>query len=316
MKQRKTDSKFIQMKIPAILILTIFISKSVYGQNIEVVSPDLNKFQNIRDFCISPNEDEAYFTIQSPGQDLSQIVCVKNKKWEDPKLLSFCDGYSYLEPFLSRDGRRLYFASDRPKTESGTLKSDFDIWYVERKDKKSKWSEPINMGPSVNSENDEFYPTLADNNNLYFTMEAKSGLGKDDIYYCEWNGKEYSSPVLLNKNINSEGYEFNAFISGDESMLIYTRYNAEGGFGSGDLYMSRKDEKGEWQTAQNLGNNINTRYMEYCPFYDSRTEMLYFTSRRNNLSPGKFKDLKDFQKYISGSENGLSKIYKTKLKIK
>jgi len=304
------------MKVPAILILTIFISKSVYGQNIEPVSPDLNKFQNIRDFCISSNEDEVYFTIQSPGQELSQIVCVKNKKWKNPKLLPFCDGYSYLEPFLSGDGRRLYFASDRPKTESGTLKSDFDIWYVERKDKNSEWSKPINMGPAVNSENDEFYPTLADNQNLYFTMDAKSGLGKDDIYYCKWNGKEYAGPVLLGTNINSEGYEFNAFISKDENMLIYTKYNAKDGLGSGDLYVSKKDEKGEWQPAQNLGDRINTRYMEYCPFYDSRTETLYFTSRRSSLSSRKFKDLKDFQAYISGSENGLSRIYKTKLKIK
>lgn len=304
------------MKIPAILILTIFISKSVCGQNIEPVSPDLNKFQNIRDFCMSSNEDEAYFTIQSPGQELSQIVCVKNKKWKSPELLPFCDGYSYLEPFLSSDGRRLYFASDRPKTESGTLKSDFDIWYVERKDQKSEWSKPINMGPAVNSENDEFYPTLSDNNNLYFTMEAKSGLGKDDIYYCKWNGKEYSGPVLLGTNINSEGYEFNAFISKDESMLIYTKYNAKDGWGSGDLYVSKKDERGEWQPAQNLGDSINTRYMEYCPFYDSRTETLYFTSRRSNLSPRKFNDLKDFQAYISGSENGLSRIYKMKVKLK
>lgn len=303
------------MKISLTPVLTILISNSVCGQSIEVVSPDLNKFQNIRDFCISSDEDEAYFTVQSPGQDLSQIACVKNRKWKNPKLLPFCDGYSYMEPFLSNDGRRLYFASDRPKTESDTLKSDFDIWYVERKDKKSEWSKPINMGTEVNSENDEFYPTLSDNNNLYFTMEAKSGLGKDDIYYCKWDGKEYARPVLLSENINSDGYEFNAFISKDESILIYTKYNAKDGFGSGDLYMSKKDDKGEWQMAQNLGNRINTRYMEYCPFYDSRTETLYFTSRRNHLSPRKFKNLKNFETYISGSENGLSKIYKTKLKI-
>lgn len=303
------------MKIPAIFLFTILISGSAGAQNIELVSPDLNPFQNIRDFCISPHGEEAYFTVQSPGQDLSQIVRVKNKKWKNPELLPFCDGYSYLEPFLSGDGKRLYFASDRPKTSSDTLKSDFDIWYVERKDKNSEWSEPINIGAPVNSENDEFYPTLSDNNNLYFTMDAKSGLGKDDIYYCQWNGKEYSAPVLLNTQINSGGYEFNAFISRDERILIYTKYDAKDGFGSGDLYLSKKDEKGEWQTAQNLGNTINTRYMEYCPFYDSQTETLYFTSRRNHLSPRKFRNLKDYQSYISGSENGSSKIYKTRVKL-
>jgi hypothetical protein len=288
---------------------------SDFEQIIELVSPDLNKFQNVRDFFISPNEDEAYFTVQSPNQDLSKIVCVKNSKWDNPILQPFCDSYSYLEPFLSDDGKRLYFSSDRPKTESDTLKSDFDIWYVERKDRNSVWSEPVNSGSQVNSENDEFYPTLADNNNLYFTMEANLGLGKDDIYYCKWNGTSYSKPILLNKNINSEGYEFNAFVSKDENLLIYTKYNSNDGFGSGDLYFSKKNEQGEWKTAENMGNKINTRYMEYCPFYDMQSNTLYFTSKRSNLSPKTFKDLRKFQEYISGSENGLSKIYKCKIKL-
>ena len=286
-----------------------------FEQVIELVSPDLNTFQNVRDFFIASNEGEAYFTIQSPNQELSKIVCVTNKKWKNPQLLPFCDGFSYLEPFLSNDEKRLYFASDRPKTESDTLKSDFDIWYVERKDRKSVWSKPVNLGSQVNSENDEFYPTLADNNNLYFTMEAKFGMGKDDIYYCQWNGTSYAKPVLLNENINSDGYEFNAFISKDENMLLYTKYNSKGGFGSGDLYISRKNEQGEWKAAENMGSKINTRYMEYCPFYHVQSGTLYFTSKRSNLSPKTFKNLEQFQAYISGSENGLSKIYKCKLKL-
>jgi len=303
------------MKIKAILILLTIISNSLFGQTIEIVSSDLNKFHNVRDFCLSPNEDEVYFTIQSPYQELSQIVCVKNQKWDSPILLPFCDSFMYLEPFLSNDGNRLYFASDRPKTDSSTQKSDFDIWYVERKDKKSKWSKPVNMGSQVNSESNEFYPTLSDNNNLYFTMESKLGLGKDDIYYCIYDGTSYSGPILLDRNINSEGYEFNAFISKDESTLIYTKYNAKDGFGSGDLYVSRKDENGAWRPAENLGNEINTKYMEYCPFYDSQTNTLYFTSKRSNLSSKSFKDLRHYQEYISGNENGLSKIYKYKIKL-
>ncbi|MDQ8006381.1 MAG: hypothetical protein REI64_16380 [Pedobacter sp.] len=303
------------MRIQILILLALFIPNFIFGQEVTILSSELNKFPNIRDFCISDNEDEAYFTIQSPNQDLSQIVRVENNRWENPSLLPFCDGYSYLEPFLSSDGKRLYFASNRPKNETDTIKSDFDIWYVERENKKSKWSKPINLGPQVNSENDEFYPTLANNGNLYFTMDAKTGLGKDDIYYCKWNGIEYTKPILLNNNINSDGYEFNAFISKDESFIIYTKYNAKGGLGSGDLYISKKDENGEWKSAENMGNAINTKYMEYCPFYNSKTNTLYFTSRRANLSPKKFKNIKQYLEKITGSENGLSKIYKCKIKI-
>lgn len=280
---------------------------------IELVNSELNKFQNLRDFSISPNEDEVYFTVQSLNFVLSLIVCVKDGEWDNPVILPFCDKYLYLEPFLSNDGKRLYFASNRPKNELDTLKSDFDIWYVDRKDRNSKWSDPINMGSQVNSKCDEFYPTLADNNNLYFTMVSDLGLGEDDIYYCRWDGTGYSKPILLDTNINSKGYEYNAFISRDENLLIYTKHGTSDGFGSGDLYVSKKGENGEWMPAINLGNKINTKYMEYCPFYDNRTNTLYFTSKRSNLSPQSFKSIRQFQEYVTNNENGQSKIYKCKI---
>ena len=303
------------MRIPLVIASLLLATVSLSGQEVQIVRQELNGFYSLRDFCIAPGETEAYFTVQSPGQDLSQIVCVTHGRWDAPRLLPFCDGYSYLEPFLSHNGRRLYFASDRPKSEADTVKSDFDIWYVERPDKDGRWSKPVNAGPHVNSAHDEFYPTLADNGNLYFTMEAETGLGKDDIYYCKWNGESYSLPILLDSAINSDGYEFNAFISKDESFLIYTRYNATGGYGSGDLYLSKKNEQGAWAPAENMGKTINTRYMEYCPFYDSHTHTLYFTSRRNSLTPKTFKDLKEFLDYTTGSENGLSRIYKYPVKL-
>jgi hypothetical protein len=302
------------MKVQISILLMFFITICL-GQEVMIISPDLNTYHNIRDFCISSDENEVFFSIQSPNQELSQIVVVKNKKWKNPLLLSFYDSYSYLEPFLSKDGNKLYFSSNRPKNQSDTLKSDFDIWYVERKNRNTDWSEPINLGIQVNTENDEFYPTLADNGNLYFTMDSKSGLGKDDIYFCKWNGTEYSKPILLNNNINSDGYEFNAFISKDESFIIYTKYNSKDGFGSGDLYISRKDKNDQWKLAENMGNTINSKYMEYCPFYDSNKNTLYFTSKRANLLPRKFQDVEQYLQTITGSHNGLSKIYKCKLKI-
>lgn len=303
------------MRKQIIILLLVFISEPILGQEVILVSPELNIYNNLRDFCISSDGDEAYFTIQSPNQELSQIALVRNNKWKKPVLLPFCDGYSYLEPFLSADGKRLYFASNRPKNKTDVAKSDYDIWFVERINNKSKWSEPKNLGPQVNSENDEFYPTLADNGNLYFTMDSKSGLGKDDIYYCKWNGSEFSKPILLNNKINSDGYEFNAFISKDERFIIYTKYNAKDGLGSGDLYLSRKNAEGEWDVPANMGNTINTKYMEYCPYYDNRTNTLYFTSRRANLIPEKYKNTKQYLEKISGSENGLSKIYKFKIQL-
>jgi hypothetical protein len=150
---------------------------------------------------------------------------------------------------------------------------------------------------------------------LYFTSEAPNGVGKDDIFFCKWEDK-YSPPILLDTNINSSGEEFNAFISRNEDFLLFTKYNSEGGLGSGDLYLAKKEKGGAWSKAQNLGVNINTKFMEYCPFYDEKNEILYFTSRRNSIQPRKFKNVADLQETILRSESGLSKIYKVEFKIK
>lgn len=300
------------------LFIFLFITGFSFSQDSLVVTlfdKSLNQFLNVRDFCIDKNGQEAFFTIQSPDGSISQLASIRKsgKNWSEAELLSFCDENSYMEPFLSDDGLRLYFASNRPEKGAKEAARNFDLWYVERKNETDPWSEPVNLGKSVNSENNEFYPTLSKNNNLYFTMDAKTGKGKDDIYFCEWNGKKYVSPILLNDNINSAGYEFNAFISSNEQFLIYTKYNADGGFGSGDLYVAKKDASGNWQKAENLGSVINTKYMEYCPFYDEKTQILYFTSKRNLLQSKDFKSMEEFQEYVNQNENGLSKIYRVKI---
>lgn len=303
------------------LLLALFLFSNLLSaqtkNEITTFNKKLNQFYNVRDFCISNNGNEAYFTIQSPDGGISQIATLKKEgdKWLEPELLPFCDEFMYLEPFLTPDQNRLFFVSDRPLDGAIKQKKDFDIWYVDRDTKNNGWSNPKNIGTPVNSSLDEFYPTISSNNNLYFTMASPKGLGKDDIYFCEWKQGKYQEPVLLNKNINSDGYEFNAFISKSEDFLLFTKYNAEGGQGSGDLYISKKDKNNNWTKATNLGLPINTKYMEYCPFYDENSQKLYFTSKRRNIQSKVFKTVEDFKDYTEKSKNGLSKIYVAKLNL-
>ncbi|MCF8454210.1 MAG: hypothetical protein K9G42_13470 [Pedobacter sp.] len=302
----------------AVLICYAITGFSQIIGKIEIASEKLNQFQNVRDFCISQNNDEIYFTLQSPFQEISQILHIKklNGKWSNPTLMSFSDKFSDLEPFLSPDQTKLYFASNRPLNDSSSTAKDYDIWYVKRENKNSPWSAPMNMGKPVNSKNDEFYPSVAANNNLYFTSDAPGGIGKDDIYVCEYHNGAYQGAKLLGSEINSPGYEFNAFISKNEDFLIYTKYNSEGGLGSGDLYISKKDKANRWSKAENMGNTINTKSMEYCPYYDEANETLYFTSKRNSIQAKKFDSVAKLNQYLAESENGNSRIYKIGLRIK
>jgi hypothetical protein len=271
----------------------------------------LIQYPNVRDFTMTADGNEAYFTIQNPLEELAIIVrMTKNKnKWSEPAMVPFTGNYRDIEPSLSPDGLRLYFSSDRPTNATSTESKDYDIWYVERKDVKSAWSAPINIGAPVNTDKDEFYPSVTRLGNIYFTSERDGGVGKDDIFISTWNGK-YSSPTPLGKAINTPGLEFNAYIEPNEKYIIYTGYARPGNVGSGDLFISYKSKDGAWSESQSLGAVINSKYMDYCPFVDQATNTLYFTSRRSDISKNNFKNLDEFDQVIHQYENGFSRMYK------
>lgn len=294
-------------------IIFFLVSLSVFSQNekVQLAFDFLKEFQNVRDIAISQNQEEIYFTIQSNHQEVSKIAFSKkiNNNWTKPELVSFSSAFSDLEPFLTTDGLRLYFASNRPLNNLEKNGKDYDIWYVERKNLNSEWSKPINIGLPINTKNDEFYPSVTKNKNIYFTSVSEKSLGKDDIFVSQFTKNSYAEPKNLGTNINSEGYEFNAYVSPEETFIIFTGYNRKDGNGSGDLYISY-NKNGNWSLAENLSNAINSNQMDYCPFYDIKSNTLYFTSKRNSIQDKNFKSLDEFIKELSKVENGLSRIYK------
>ncbi len=301
-----------------LVILILLIVPFGFSQQTSAVQPAeadiVMQFPNVRDFTISPSFNEAYFTAQSILGEISVIIIIKKQmgEWEEPQIASFSGKYRDMEPFLSPDGLKLYFASDRPLHNSTAKPKDFDIWYVERADKNSDWSIPINVGSPINTDQDEFYPALSNNHNLYFTCDYQNSKNKDDIFFSKWQSDKYLPPVALNDSINSEGYEFNSFIAPDESYIIFTGYNREDGFGSGDLYISYKIADGRWSKAKNMGAEINSDKMDYCPFVDANTNTLFFTSKRSQLNenPNNFSSISDLLGGINKYENGSSRIYK------
>ena len=301
--------------------LLFFLTSIVYaqGNKAEPFLPEIfSQFPNVRDIAISPEGDEIYFTVQSYQDEISFITQIKriNNAWSNPEIASFSGKYIDMEPFLSPDGLELYFASNRPLEVTDDKPKDFDIWYVLRENKNSDWSVPVNIGPPINSKDHQFYPSISKNKNLYFTSDALGSKGKDDIFFSKWDVDAYTTPVSLSESINSEGYEFNAFLAPDESYIIFTGYLREEGYGSGDLYRSYKGSDGRWSKAKNLGLNINSDKMDYCPYVDTKTNTLYFTSKRSSVNDSNVDlyTIQDFLNEMKKYENGLSRIYKVLLK--
>ena len=112
---------------------------------------------------------------------------------------------------------------------------------------------------------------------------------------------------------NTAFFEFNAYVSPMEDLIIFSSFGREGGLGGGDLYLSKKDDRGLWSKAKNLGPLINSERLDYCPFVDIERNNFYFTSNRQRIDDKKVVDFSEFQEMIQGVGNGQGDIYRIRL---
>ncbi len=305
------------MKKKLFVFFALCLFQWIHSQQVsqlQAVLPEIiSQFPNVRDFTISPTQDEIYFTAQGYSGELSTIIRVikKDGTWSDPEIAPFSGQYRDLEAMFSPDGSRLYFASNRPKTQTQKESKDYDIWYIERNKTALGWSSPINIGSPINTDGDEFYPSVSSNGNLYYTSTGSGTKGKDDIFMSIWKNDHYTQPISLSTAINTDGYEYNSYIAPDESFIIFGGYKRTDGLGSGDLYISYKSKDKSWSNAKNLNTTINSDKMDYCPYYDTKTNTLYITSKRTAISKKdrKSKNIKQLIETMNMYENGLSRIY-------
>lgn len=206
-------------------------------------------------------------------------------EWTTPVVAPFSGTYGDIDPFLSPNGERLYFSSIRPV--DGVLRGDIDLWYVERI--AQGWSEPVHLGPEVNSPVDELYPSVDARGTLYFAsgpLFPQPGR-HFDIYSAERSGDGFAPRVALPAAINNapvaggglqDAWEFNPEISVDGKTLVFTSLRP-GGYGLGDLYVSRL-QGGSWSAARNVGPLVNTAADEYHPTLSRNRQQLYFVRRQ------------------------------------
>ena len=308
------------MKKLATLSICWMISLIGYSQKLNLFKskapelPDLfapgvisDQFGN-RNMAISPDASEFMYTLQYKSGAYSGILYCKykNGKWSVPDIAPFSGQYNDLEPAYAPDGSKLYFVSNRPLTAQGKVK-DYDIWLVE-KNAHGDWGSPVILPSPVNTSKNEFYPAVTSSGNIYFTREMPDQ--DEDIVVCTWNGSGYDDAVSLPAAINSNKVEFNAYIDADEQFILYTAYRREGNSGSGEIYISFKNEEGHWGTSSNLGPKINDSGLTYCPYVSPDKKYFFFTSSRWSAPPfDSKKNLKQIKTLLSSPMNGWDNIY-------
>ncbi len=220
----------------------------------------------------SPDGRTFYFCRSANGKWNIWQTNYDGGKWAAPRPAPFSEpAYSQADPFFGPDGA-LYFISNRPVQAADTA-GDFDIWRV-RPDNNGGWSAPENV-QGVNSDSTEYYVSLAANGNIYF---ASNRSGDFEIYYSRLENGRYTAPENLGPAVNAPGMEHDPCISPDEKLLLFTAVDRPGGFGSGDIYISRKTAEGKWGKAANAGPAVNTATYEYCSYLTPDGKYLFFSS--------------------------------------
>jgi tetratricopeptide (TPR) repeat protein len=192
--------------------------------------------------CFSKNFDTIY--ISRVNKDLKDkqkatLKIERNKifmsvmthnKWS--KVIPFYlnnDTFSVANPFLTKDGSRLYFVSDMPGGYGET-----DIYYCNREN--NKWGPPINMGPNVNTFNREKYPTIDSKGNFYFSSDGYQGFGGLDICVALNNDGVLAKAIPMKYPINSPSDDFAIMFLKEDKAGYITSSRGTGGMGDDDIF--------------------------------------------------------------------------------
>lgn len=173
-----------------------------------------------RDLNMSPDGKEIYFSIMTGQNAFIMVSFYKNGKWGEPEIVSFSGNNQFFdfEPHISADGNRIFFLSTRPKKgqEPKLGWGNQNIWFADRIG--NSWSEAREMGTPVNTNNNEFFPSVAENNNLYFThsTDAKDAA----LYISVYQNGNYSKSQKLSFGNDSSLMLYNATVSRDESFIL------------------------------------------------------------------------------------------------
>ncbi|WP_247233137.1 OmpA family protein [Telluribacter sp. SYSU D00476] len=181
---------------------------------------------------------------------LSRLV---DGQWSEPRYLPINDSLAWDgSPAFSRDGKTLYFASDRAGGAGGA-----DI-YRTNMDASGRFSKPVNMGKDINTAGDDMFPYVAPDGKLYFASDGHPGLGKLDLFVAT-RSQGVISVENLGVPFNTPQDDFGlVFHEGTDSGFFTS--NREGGKGDDDIYFfsaPTEDQPDTTVIAQNDPTRIN-----------------------------------------------------------
>lgn len=221
------------------------------------LSKKINTKYHEASVAFTPDRTTMYFTRNNYGKKLKRdnkgvnhLKIYKSNlvdgEWTEATEVPFnSDNYSTGHPAISPDGKKMYFVSDMPGSIGET-----DIFVVDLLEN-GQFSEPRNLGPSINTEQKEMFP-FVNEEKLYFSSNGYVGMGGLDVYEASFNEDGGFEEVKnVGQPVNSNKDDF-SYIVNEETQMGYFASNRAGGKGDDDIYSFKRLVVEEVPTNQNV----------------------------------------------------------------
>jgi hypothetical protein len=207
------------------------------------------------------------------------IGTFEDGRWTEPEKVPYpiSTEFGDNEPKISRNGKRLFFNSNRPGGFGG-----FDVYYSDLVG--GEWQTPVNLGPPINGpyndhcvyfEDMRAYDDLDLETDVYLASNrvdplnpldpSKNTMGGNDMWVSHRKDGVYSQPVNLGPNINSKANDHMAMVGPDGKLWVTTTDPTRpGAMGGEDMYRSTRQADGSWGPLVNMGPSFNTAKDDRC----------------------------------------------------
>lgn len=258
-----------------------------------IISTDAN---SEFDLTFSQDGMTTYFSRRAPEEKQKIYRSdLKNGKWSQPLLTNFSTDRDETAS-ITPDGQYFFFGSERPipnRPNKGGF--DMNVWMMKRTE--NGWGEPQPLPHPINDVQIEGEQWPSSNNNFFFSNDnqtfyytsMKRGSKSIKLYETTFDGDTFTTPRHIDGLFDEERFwVYSAVISPDGKYLVFNSYQAPGGTGGEDIFVSQRTEKG-WSKARPIGGLVNTKNEEGSPRF-SRDGKYFFFSRAENLGNDQYSE--------------------------
>ncbi len=245
-----------------------YLGQKKPGRKAEFFAPGIvNIPQGLHSSIVfSPDGREALWSFAFHN-DRTMISRLEDGRWSYPRLAVFEGTPLEDVPFYHPDGKTLYDLARRRPLPDGRKSDRETIWVWERGE--NGWRNPKSLPAEVNDPPHHWQFSVDRQGTIYFRTRLPDSLGGNDIYMCRMIAQRYQKPENLGQAINTPADEGFPFISPDGRYLLFVRDT--------DIYVSFRDQAGQWGEAKALGPEVNTPAMEILPTVSPDGQYLFFT---------------------------------------